>query len=156
MDAIGRVTRIREELFHKHGRMPTKMELAEAAGITEKKLIHLLRSAAQPVSLEAPVGAEGEARLGDFVPAGEESAPSTRAFKYLVKEELEHALNTLNPREKEVLILRFGLYDEEPHTLEETGKCLHITRERARQIESKAMEKLRKPHTVGRLATALT
>ena len=90
------------------------------------------------------------------LPSRKASAPSTRAFKYLVKEELEHALNTLNPREKEVLILRFGLYDEEPHTLEETGKCLHITRERARQIESKAMEKLRKPHTVGRLATALT
>jgi RNA polymerase primary sigma factor len=155
VDAIGRVTRVREELFHKLGRMPTRIELAEGAGVTEKKLLHLLKSAAQPVSLEAPVGAEGEARLGDFVPAGEESAPAERAFKYLVKEELEHALNTLNPREKEVLVLRFGLYDEEPHTLEETGRRLHITRERARQIEAKAMEKLRRPHTVGRLAASM-
>ena len=80
--------------------------------------------------------------VGDFVPAGEESSPADRAFQYLVKEELEHALNTLNPREKEVLVLRFGLYDEDPHTLEETGRRLHITRERARQIESKALEKL--------------
>lgn len=156
VDAIGRVTRVREELFHKLGRMPTRIELAEGAGVTEKKLLHLLKSAATPVSLEAPVGAEGEARLGDFVQAGEESSPSERAFTYLVKEELEHALNTLNPREKEVLVLRFGLYDEEPHTLEETGRRLHITRERARQIESKAMEKLRRPHTVGRLASSMS
>jgi len=72
-----------------------------------------------------------------------------------VSDELHHALKSLNPREQEVIILRFGLEDEEPHTLEETGRRLHITRERARQIESKAMEKLKRPHTVGRLREAV-
>lgn len=155
VDAIGRVMRVREELIQKMGRAPTRTELAEAAGVTEKKLLHLIKSAAQPVSLEAPVGPEGEARLGDFVQADEESSPSDRAFRYLVSHEIEHALNTLAPREKEVIILRFGLGDEDPHTLEETGRRLHITRERARQIEAKAMEKLRKPHTMGRLEEAV-
>ncbi len=155
VDAIGRVIRTREELFQRLGRPPTRMEVAEAAGITEKKLIHLLRSAAQPVSLEAPVGPEGEARLGDFIQADDESSPAGRAFKYLVHDELERALTTLNPREKEVIVLRYGLNDEDPHTLEETGRRLHITRERARQIEAKAMEKLKKPHTMGRLQEAL-
>lgn len=156
VDAIGRVARIREELFQQHGRPPTRAEVAEASGLTEKKLTQLLHNAAQPVSLENPVGAEGESRLSDFVPADEESSPSERVFRYLVRDELEHALNTLNPREKEVLQLRYGLGDEEPHTLEETGRRLHITRERARQIEAKALEKLRHPHTMGRLAEAVS
>ncbi len=155
VDSLGRIQRTREELFQKLGRMPTRVELAEAAQMTEKKLIQLLRSAVQPVSLEAPVGPEGEGRLGDFIQAGEESTPMDRAFKHLVREELEHAMNILNPREKEVISLRYGLADEDPHTLEETGRRLHITRERARQIESKAMEKLRRPHATARLREAL-
>lgn len=147
VDAISRVARIRDELFQKLGRLPTRLEVAEAANIPEKKLIQLLRSAAHPVSLEAPVGESGESRLGDFIHAGEESSPSDRVFQSLVHEELERSLNShLTPREKDVLALRYGLGEEEPHTLEETGRRLHITRERARQIESKALEKLRHMH----------
>lgn len=155
VDSISRVARVRDELFQKNGRVPTRQEVAEAANITEKKLLQLLRSAAQPVSLEVPVGAEGESRLGDFIPAGGESSPEDRVFRYLVREELEHVLNTLNSREKAVIILRYGLEQEEPHTLEETGRRLHITRERARQIESKALEKLRHPSMAARLRESL-
>ncbi len=155
VDAIGRMVRIREELFHKLGRPATRQELAEAAGITEKKLVLLLRSAANPLSLETPIGPEGEGRLGDFIPADEDASPSNRAFHFMVHDELEHALKSLAPRERAVIILRYGLFGEEPHTLEETGRRLHITRERSRQIESKAMEKLKRPHTVGRLVEAL-
>lgn len=155
VDTLSRVSRIREDLFHRLGRPPTRAELAEAAGLTEKKLMQLFRSAAQPLSLETPVGPEGAGRLGDFLPAGEESSPSDRAFRYMVHEELERALNTLTPREKEVIILRYGLGGDEPQTLEETGRRLRITRERARQIEVKAMEKLRRPHTAQRLLEAV-
>jgi RNA polymerase primary sigma factor len=155
VDSIGRIVRVREELFQRLGRPPTRIEVADAAGITEKKLLLLLRSAAQPVSLDTPVGAEGDARLGDFIQADDESSPSDRAFRYLVHDELEHALKSLTPREREVIMLRYGLFGLEPHTLEETGRQLHITRERSRQIESKAMEKLKRHHTVGRLAEAI-
>jgi RNA polymerase primary sigma factor len=155
VDAIGRIARVREELFQKLGRLPTRPEVAEAAGITEKKLIQLLKNAAHPVSLESPVGEEGESRLGDFIPATDDSSPTNRVFKHLVIEELERALNTLTPREKEVVILRFGLDEEDPHTLEETGRRLHITRERARQIEAKALEKLRHAHVASRLREAV-
>jgi RNA polymerase primary sigma factor len=156
VDAIGRIARVREELFQKLGRLPTRPEVAEAAGITEKKLIQLLKNAAHPVSLESPVGEEGESRLGDFIPATDDTSPTNRVFKHLVIEELERALNTLTPREKEVVVLRFGLGEEDPHTLEETGRQLHITRERARQIEAKALEKLRHAHVASRLREAVT
>ena len=147
VDAIGRVARVRDELFQKLGRLPTRAEVAETANIPEKKLVQLLRSAAHPVSLEAPIGETGESRLGDFIPAGSESSPADRVFQLLVHEELERALNAhLTPREKDVLSLRYGLGEEDPHTLEETGRRLHITRERARQIESKALEKMRHMH----------
>jgi RNA polymerase primary sigma factor len=155
VDSIGRIVRVREELFQRLGRPPSRIEVADAAGITEKKLLLLLRSAAQPVSLDTPVGTEGDARLGDFIPADDESSPSDRAFRYLVHDELEHALKSLTPREREVIMLRYGLFGLEQHTLEETGRKLHITRERSRQIEAKAMEKLKRHHTVGRLAEAL-
>jgi RNA polymerase primary sigma factor len=151
VDSISRVARIREELFQQYQRPPTRQEIAEAAGISEKKLVQLLRSAAQPVSLETPVGEANESHYGDFLAADEESSPTDRVFRYLVREELEKALNTLTPREREVLVLRFGLSDEEPHTLEETGRLLHITRERARQIEAKALDKLRHTSIAGRL-----
>jgi RNA polymerase primary sigma factor len=156
VDAIGRVARVKDDLFQKLGRLPTRAEVAEAAGLPEKKLIQLLKNAVHPVSLDSPIGAEGESRLGDFIPAGDESSPSDRVFRYLVHEELEHALNTLAPREKEVISLRYGLGDEDPHTLEETGRRLHITRERARQIEGKALEKLRHVHVSARLREAVS
>jgi RNA polymerase primary sigma factor len=156
VDAISRIARIRAELYQSLNRPPTRQELAEAVGMTEKRLIQILRSAAQPLSLQSPVGEEGESQLGDFLRAGEESSPSDHVFRYLVREELERALNTLTPREKDVLILRYGLNEEDPHTLEETGRRLRITRERVRQIEAKALMKLRHSQTAGRLKEAVS
>src|SRR5258708_26719136 len=118
VDSIGRIVRVRQELFQRLGRPPTRLEVADAAGITEKKLLLLLRSAAQPVSLDSPVGPEGDARLGDFIPADEESSPSDRVFRYLVHDELEHALKSLTPREREVIMLPYGLFGLDPHTFE--------------------------------------
>ncbi|HXG23412.1 MAG TPA: sigma-70 family RNA polymerase sigma factor [Chthonomonadales bacterium] len=155
VDAINRITRIRNELTQTLGRPPTRQEIAAEAGISEKKLGQLLRSSVQTVSLESPTGESGEAMLGDLIRANEEASPSELVFRHLVRDELERALSTLTPREREVLILRFGLNGEEPHTLEETGRRLHITRERARQIEMKAMEKLRTTHATERLLEAV-
>ncbi len=151
VDTISRVARVKDDLIQKTGSLPTRQELAEACGMTEKKLVQVLRNAAQPISLDSPIGEEGESRLGDLLQAGLESSPADRVFHFLVHEELERALGSLTPREKDVIVLRFGLENEDPHTLEETGRRLHITRERARQIENKAMEKLRHSHTVARL-----
>jgi len=156
VDSLVRIGRIREELLHKSGRTPTRSELAEAAGLTEKKLIQLLRNAAQPVSLESPVGAEGDSSIGDFMTASPEHSPAETAMRGLVSETLECALNTLTPREKEVITLRFGLANEDPHTLEQAGKRMSITRERARQIEFKAMEKLRHASVSGQLLEVIS
>jgi RNA polymerase primary sigma factor len=155
VDTISRIARVKEEFIQKTGRMPNRQELAAAAGISEAKLMQMMRNVVQPVSLETPIGEDGESRLGDLLPAGLDSSPAEHAFHFLIHEELEKALATLTPREKEVIILRYGLGDEEPHTLEEAGRRLHITRERARQIEGKAMEKLRHVHTVTRLKEAV-
>lgn len=155
IDAISRVHRIREQLREDLGRAPTREELAVAAGVTEKKLMQLLRCAAQPVSLEAPITEDGELRVGDLLPAGEESSPPERAFEYRVREEVDLALTVLTPRERDVLTLRYGLGDDDPLTLEETGRRLSITRERARQIEAKALEKLRHSSVGERLAQAI-
>lgn len=155
VDTLGRVSRTRDELFQRLGRPPTRQELAQSTGLTEQKLVQLLRSAIQPVSLEMPVGEAGDTRLSDFIPAGEDSSPAARVFSHIVREELEHVLSVLTPRERDVLVLRFGLMDEDPHTLEETGRRLHITRERARQIEGKALEKLRHAHDTTRLLRAV-
>lgn len=151
VDAIGRVSRVRDDLFTKLGRAPTRQEVADAAGITEKKLLLLLRSAIEPASLDTPLGEDGETRLGDFLRAGVESSPSERVFRAIVSDELEGVLNSLTPRERDVIALRYGLGEEEPHTLEEAGRRLHITRERVRQIEAKAMEKLRHSPNLPRL-----
>lgn len=151
VDAIGRVARARDVLALQLNRAPTRAELAEAAGMPERKLKQLLKSAVQPVSLEARVGADGEAQVGDFLPAGEESSPVAQAFDRALREEVEGVLEALTDRERQVVVLRFGLNEEEPHTLEETGRRLSITRERVRQIEGKALEKLRDPAVKERL-----
>jgi len=156
VDTLGRIARLRESLRHRLGRAPTRGELAEAAGMSEKKLGQLLGSAASAVSLETPVGEEGESVLGEFVGVEGVETPSERVFRWLVREELEAALGVLTPRERAVLELRYGLGEVgEAHTLEETGRRLHITRERARQIEAKALEKMRRPHPAEKLKEAI-
>ncbi|HLK56370.1 MAG TPA: RNA polymerase sigma factor RpoD/SigA [Chthonomonadaceae bacterium] len=151
VDTISRVARVRGELENELGRQPTRQELAHATGMTEKELTQLLQSMVDPISLDAPIGAEADTTFGDMLPAGESQSPSARVFRHAVQEEVTRALHSLSPREQDVLRLRFGLAGNEPHTLEAIGRALHITRERARQLEMQALEKLRADHAGHRL-----
>jgi RNA polymerase primary sigma factor len=143
VDTIGRVARIRGELENTLGRHPSLSELAEATEMPEEQLSELLQSMSETISLDTPVGQEGERSLAEYVPADESQGPFARAFSQTIRDEVGRALKSLTPREQEVLRLRFGLEGYEPHTLEAIGKALHITRERARQLEMQALEKLR-------------
>jgi RNA polymerase primary sigma factor len=126
------------------GRMPTRAELAEALKMTEEKLSDLLRGAVEPLSLELPLGEEGESRLADLIPATDAQNPVVEATKGALRDEIMLALDELTPREKDVILLRYGLLGDEPRTLEEVGRELEVTRERVRQIEASALAKLRK------------
>lgn len=143
VDTIGRLTRLRGELENRLGRTPSRQELAHAASMTEEHLIELLQSMVEPASLDAPVGEEGERSLAELIPAEESQSPSARVFRHAMQEEVVRALKSLSPREQDVLRLRFGIGGTDPHTLEQVGKALHITRERARQLEFQALDKLR-------------
>ena len=110
-----------------------------------QKVEEILKIAQEPVSLETPIGEEDDSHLGDFIQDDDASQPAEEASYTLLREQLEEVLKTLTPREEEVLRMRFGLIDGKPHTLEEVGKEFDVTRERIRQIESKALRKLRHP-----------
>lgn len=155
VDTIGRLARIRGELENTLGRRPTRAELAKAAGMSERQLTDLLQSMVEPISLETPLGESDERRLAEIIPAEENQSPAARVFRRAINEELGRAIKTLTPREQEVLRLRFGLEGSEPHTLEEVGRALHITRERARQLEMQSLEKLRGSHAGERLRQTL-
>ncbi len=143
-DTLGRINKTRGTLREKLGRMPTRAELAEALKMTEEKLGDLLRGAIEPLSLETPIGEEGESRLADLIPAPDAHNPVAEATRGALRDELMAALDELTPREKDVILLRYGLDGDEPRTLEEVGRALEVTRERVRQIESSALAKLRK------------
>jgi RNA polymerase primary sigma factor len=143
VDTIGRLTRVRGELENSLGRAPSRAELAQAASMPEEQLIELLQSMVEPASLDMPLGDDGERSLADILPANENQSPSARVFRHALQEEIGRALKSLTPREQDVLRLRFGLNGAEPHTLEQIGRELHITRERARQLELQALDKLR-------------
>ncbi|MBM3493698.1 MAG: sigma-70 family RNA polymerase sigma factor [Armatimonadetes bacterium] len=155
VDALSRLGRATEKLRQRLGRSPTRQELAEETGISDARIGEMIEWAALPLSLENPVGAEGDSLLADFVPAPEETGPADRAFRAAVREELIGALSVLSPKERAVITLRFGLNDDEPRTLLETGRNLCITRERARQIEGQALAKLRHTRAAARAADAL-
>lgn len=155
VDTIGRLARIRGELENSLGRKPSRGELAQAAGMSERQLTDLLQSMVDPLSLDTPLGEDDNRRLSDILPAEETQGPSARVFRRAVQEEITRALKSLTPREQEVLRLRFGLNGNEPHTLEEVGRFLHITRERARQLEMQALEKLRGNRAGARLRETL-
>jgi RNA polymerase primary sigma factor len=155
VDTIGRLTRIRGELENSLGRAPSRAELAQAAGMHEEHLIELLQSMVEPASLDAPMGEEGERSLSEILPAEESQSPSARVFRQALQDEVLRALKSLTPREQEVLRLRFGLNGAIPHTLEQVGKELHITRERARQLELQALDKLRGNRAGARLRETL-
>ncbi len=143
-DTLGRINKTRGNLRESLGRMPTRAELAAAVQMTEEKLSELLRGAVEPMSLETPIGEEGESRLADLIPANDAQNPVVEATRSALRDELFMALEDLTPREKDVIILRYGMDGDEPRTLEEVGRALEVTRERVRQIETSALAKLRK------------
>ena len=145
VETIHKVSRTARQLLQEFGREPTTDEIAEHLGITAEKVREILKIAQDPVSLETPIGEEEDSHLGDFVEDNDSPAPSDSASYALLREQLCNILHTLTPREEQVIKLRFGLEDGRPRTLEEVGKQFQITRERIRQIEAKALRKLRHP-----------
>ena len=145
VETIHKVSRTTRQLLQDLGREPTTDEVAEALGMTADKVREIMKIAQDPVSLETPIGEEEDSHLGDFVEDNDSPAPSDSASYSLLREQLCNILHTLTPREEQVIKLRFGLEDGRPRTLEEVGKKFEITRERIRQIEAKALRKLRHP-----------
>ena len=145
VETIHKVSRTARQLLQEFGREPTTDEIAEALGMTADKVREIMKIAQDPVSLETPIGEEEDSHLGDFVEDNDSPAPSDSASYSLLREQLCNILHTLTPREEQVIKLRFGLEDGRPRTLEEVGKKFEITRERIRQIEAKALRKLRHP-----------
>ena len=145
VETINKLIRVSRQLLQQYGRDPLPEELAKEMGISEDKVREILKIAQEPVSLETPIGEEEDSHLGDFIPDDDAPAPAEAAAFTLLKEQLMDVLDTLTPREEKVLKLRFGLDDGRARTLEEVGKEFQVTRERIRQIEAKALRKLRHP-----------
>ena len=145
VETINKVKKTNSQLLHKNGRDPSAEEIAAELDMPVDKVREILRVAQEPVSLETPIGEEEDSHLGDFIPDDDAPAPADAASMLLLKEQLNDVLKTLTPREAKVLALRFGLEDGHPHTLEEVGSEFGVTRERIRQIEAKALRKLRHP-----------
>lgn len=145
VETINKVKKTNSQLLHENGRDPTAEEIAQRLDMPVEKVREILRVAQEPVSLETPIGEEEDSHLGDFIPDDDAPAPADAASMMLLKEQLNDVLKTLTPREAEVLRLRFGLEGGHPHTLEEVGAIFNVTRERIRQIEAKALRKLRHP-----------
>ncbi|MCL2426901.1 MAG: RNA polymerase sigma factor RpoD [Oscillospiraceae bacterium] len=145
VETINKVMRISRQLLQELGHDPTPEEIAEDMGIPVEKVREILKIAQEPVSLETPIGEEEDSHLGDFIPDEDASEPAEAASFTLLKEQLSGVLSTLTPREEKVLRLRFGIEDGRTRTLEEVGKEFQVTRERIRQIEAKALRKLRHP-----------
>ena len=145
VETINRVLRTSHSMVQKLGREPTTKEIADELHIEQSKVEEVLKIAQEPVSLETPIGEEEDSHLGDFIEDQDAPAPADAASFMLLKEQLEDVLDTLTPREEKVLRLRFGLDDGRARTLEEVGQNFGVTRERIRQIEAKALRKLRHP-----------
>ena len=145
VETINKLIRISRHLLQQLGREPTSEEIAAEMEITPEKVMEIQKIAQDPVSLETPIGEEEDSHLGDFIPDDDQPAPHDSAAFTLLKEQLEEVMNTLTPREAKVLKLRFGLEDGKSRTLEEVGREFMVTRERIRQIEAKALRKLRHP-----------
>lgn len=145
VETINKVKKVSSQLLHRNGHEPTAEEIAEELEMPVDKVREIMRVAQEPVSLETPIGEEEDSHLGDFIPDEDAPVPAEAASHTLLKEQLGGVLKTLTPREEKVLRLRFGLEDGRPRTLEEVGKEFNVTRERIRQIEAKALRKLRHP-----------
>ncbi|MCI5605597.1 MAG: RNA polymerase sigma factor RpoD [Clostridia bacterium] len=145
VETINKLVRVSRQLVQELGREPTHEELAKELNMSVEKVREISKISQEPVSLETPIGEEEDSHLGDFIPDDDAPAPSEAASFVLLKEQLVEVLKTLTPREAKVLKLRFGLDDGRQRTLEEVGKEFEVTRERIRQIEAKALRKLRHP-----------
>ncbi len=145
VETINKLIRVSRQLLQEYGREPTPDEIAKVMNISENKVREIIKIAQEPVSLETPIGEEEDSHLGDFIPDDDAPAPAEAASFTLMKEQLLDVLDTLTPREEKVLRLRFGLDDGHQRTLEEVGRVFKVTRERIRQIEAKALRKLRHP-----------
>ena len=145
VETINKLIRVSRQLLQEQGREPTPDEIAAEMGISVEKVREILKIAQEPVSLETPIGEEEDSHLGDFIPDDDAPAPAEAAAFSMLKEQLVDVLGTLTEREQKVLKLRFGLEDGRARTLEEVGKKFDVTRERIRQIEAKALRKLRHP-----------
>ena len=151
VETINKLIRVQRQLLQDLGREPTPEEIGKEMNLSTEKVREILKIAQEPVSLETPIGEEDDSHLGDFIEDQEALAPSDAAAYELLKEQLEDVLDTLTDREENVLRLRFGLDDGRTRTLEEVGKVFGVTRERIRQIEAKALRKLRHPSRSKRL-----
>ena len=145
VETINKLIRVSRQLLQELGREPHPEEVAKEMGMSEDKVREIMKISQEPVSLETPIGEEEDSHLGDFIPDDDAPAPAESAAFTLLKEQLIDVLDTLTPREEKVLRLRFGLDDGRARTLEEVGKEFSVTRERIRQIEAKALRKLRHP-----------
>ncbi|MCI8649987.1 MAG: RNA polymerase sigma factor RpoD [Anaerotruncus sp.] len=145
VETINKVKKVSSQLLHKNGHEPTAEEISAELDMPVDKVREIMRVAQEPVSLETPIGEEEDSHLGDFIEDADAPAPADAASHTLLKEQLSEVLQTLTPREEKVLRLRFGLEDGRSRTLEEVGKEFNVTRERIRQIEAKALRKLRHP-----------
>ncbi len=145
VETIHKVNRYQRQMLQELGREATADEIGEKMGMSAEKVREIMKIAQEPVSLETPIGEEEDTHLGDFIPDDETPAPADAASQTILREVLDRELHTLTPREEHVIKLRFGLYDGRCRTLEEVGKEFDITRERIRQIEAKALRKLRHP-----------
>jgi len=145
VETINKLIRVSRQLLQELGRDPLPEEISKEMGITVEKVREIQKIAQEPVSLETPIGEEDDSHLGDFIPDDDAPAPAEAASFSLLKEQLVDVLATLTPREEKVLRLRFGLDDGRARTLEEVGREFQVTRERIRQIEAKALRKLRHP-----------
>ena len=151
VETINKLTRVQRILLQELGREPTPAEIAEKMGVTEERVCEIQKIAQDPVSLETPIGEEEDSHLGDFIEDEKTTTPSDSVAFTMLKEQLLSVLDTLTPREEKVLRLRYGIDDGKPRTLEEVGKEFNVTRERIRQIEAKALRKLRHPSRSKRL-----
>jgi RNA polymerase primary sigma factor len=144
-EMVNKLLRASRRLVQENGREPTSEEIGKGMDITPEKVREILKISQMPVSLETPIGEEGDSHLGDFIEDRNTLAPSEAASNMILKEQVDDVLFTLNEREARVLQLRFGLEDGRQRTLEEVGRDFGVTRERIRQIEAKALRKLRHP-----------
>jgi RNA polymerase primary sigma factor len=151
-DRIRRVYHTSRRLEQDFSRAPTVDELARELGLTSKRVEQTMEVAQRPLSLEKPVGEDRDSELGEFIENGEEGDPDEEASRTMLREDLEHALTGLSSREARVLQLRYGLADGHAYTLKEVGEKFGLTRERIRQIENDALERLREPRRARRLA----